>query len=46
MKTSIEKEGNLVNLECSHYVHNHEYKKISENMKMFIDNINYYEDVY
>ena len=35
------KEGKLINLDCSHYVHNHEYKKIAEDIKVFIDNINY-----
>lgn len=33
---SKNKNCKLINLECSHYVHNHEYKKISENIKSFI----------
>lgn len=30
------KRGKLINLDCSHYVHNHDYKKIAENIKSFI----------
>lgn len=33
---SKNKNCKLINLECSHYVHNHEYKKISEDIKSFI----------
>ena len=33
------KKGKLINLECSHYVHDHEYKKIAVNMKSFISKI-------
>lgn len=30
------KRGKLIDLECSHYVHNHEYKKIAKNIKSFV----------
>ena len=33
------KRGKLVKLNCSHYVHNHEYEKIGEDIKGFIREI-------
>ncbi|MDV4149789.1 alpha/beta hydrolase [Clostridium sp. AL.422] len=34
----IEK-GNLIKLECSHYVHNYEYEKIAEDIRSFLEQI-------
>lgn len=38
---SQNKKSKLVNLECSHYVHNCEYKKIAEDIKYFIREMEY-----
>ncbi len=33
------KRGKLIDVECSHYVHNHKYKNIAENIKSFLTEI-------
>ncbi|MBE6052943.1 MAG: alpha/beta hydrolase [Clostridium sartagoforme] len=33
---SENRKGKIINLECSHYVHNYEYNKIAENIKSFV----------
>lgn len=35
------KKGKIINLECSHYVHDYEYKKIAKDIKSFIREIEY-----
>ncbi|MCQ4925130.1 hypothetical protein NE686_18655 [Tissierella carlieri] len=34
------KDGEIVNLDCSHYVHDIEYKKIADETQRFIENLN------
>lgn len=34
-------KGKLIDLDCSHYVHDYEYKKIAENIKSFIGEMDY-----
>lgn len=34
-------KGKLIDLDCSHYVHDYEYKKIAKNIKSFIGEMDY-----
>ena len=33
---NLNKKRRMVNLECSHYIHDYEYEKISEDIKSFV----------